>query len=281
MAITNQNKAKDPTLEEIEKDDTPIDDKGNPVAPIEEPKVEDLLAKDPEELTATDLDILSAHKTDLTEEQLIKVGLLDATTEPEPIVEPTKEPEIVPEPKVEPVVVPEPVVTPPAPVTEPTEEDLRKFVLSEGSDWDELTNFEKAMAKKNFVNERDLKAIQDSFKNQQKASEWSNKIKTFIDSTNNDPKYTQLSGHEQEFAQFATKFPDSDIETLLLPAFLHTLPATPRKRGSLFEHGGGGDKIEKPKEGIVDAEMVSKLRVENPREYKRLLKAGKIKLELD
>ena len=210
---------------------------------------------------------------------------IEDTPEPsEPIPsEPAPEPEPVEPPKVEPKpVIPEPVVAVEVPeVVAPTDEELKAYVLQDGVDIDELTTFEKATAKRNYMIEKRQEAINKGFEAQKQASEWSKKVTTFLDSTNNDPKYVGLDGHEAEFRAFALQHPDSDIETLLLPAFLHNLPAVAPKRGSLFEKGGGGQAPEKPKEGIDDADLVKKLRETDPREYKRQLKAGKIKIEVD
>ena len=71
----------------------------------------------------------------------------------------------------------------------------------------------------------------------------------------------------------------ADIQELLLPAFLHNLPAPVKKTGSLFEKGGGGEKETKPGK-ITDADQARSLRETNPREYKRQLKAGKIEIEV-
>jgi hypothetical protein len=193
---------------------------------------------------------------------------------PAPESEIKKSPPFVSEPEPElPVEVKE--------VPEPTEEDLKAFVRGEGSDWDELTNWEKALAKRTYLTEKKLEAMNEGFQAQKKQSEWSKKLDTFIETTDGKPEYTKLSGHEAEFKRFAMQHPENDIQNLLLPAFLHNLPETPLKRGSLMEHGGGGLPPEKPKEGIDDADLAKKLRESDPREYARQLKAGKIKISID
>ena len=69
------------------------------------------------------------------------------------------------------------------------------------------------------------------------------------------------------------------IETLL-PAFLFNLPETPKKRNGLFETGGGGTPPEMKPGVITDADEVANLRKTDPKEYKRQLKAGTIKLDV-
>jgi hypothetical protein len=64
---------------------------------------------------------------------------------------------------------------------------------------------------------------------------------------------------------------------------LFNLPTTPKKRGGLFETGGGGTAPEVKPGEITDADQVAALRTgteAQQREYKRLVKAGKIKLEV-
>lgn len=294
MAKTNKSKEKDPVLKEIEGDDTPIDPKtGQPIVAPPEMNVTDLLAKNAGDLSAAEMDFLSQHKEDLTPEQLVQVGLADPepepshpAPEPEPPAPPTPEPPAPvtpPAPVVPAPVVPAPVVPIPAPqaTVEPTDEDLRAYLAKDGVDMDELTAFEKSTAKKNYIFEKKQAAIDESLQSQKKQSEWVGKIDTFLGSRNNDPKYAGLDGHEAEFKAFAMQHPESDIEGLLLPAFLHNLPPANPNRGSLFQKGGGGQPPAKPKTEIDDAEMVKNLREKDPREYKRLLKAKKIKLEVD
>lgn len=161
-----------------------------------------------------------------------------------------------------------------------SEDELRAFVKEDGAEWDELTNFEQGMAKRTYLSEKKFGIVHEAVKTAKQVDEWAGKVDTFIDETDGKPEYVELSGFEADFRKFAMKeaHRGTPIE-VLLPAFLHNLPPVKKSRGSLFEKGGGGDKTEK-KTGIDDAEVVKKLRESNPKEYKRLLKAGKIKLEV-
>lgn len=249
--------------------------------------------KTKEEIKAETEAVLEETPPEITEPIVVEPG-----KEEEPIVPPVEEtpeevkpsepitPEVAPEPveevkPVEPVVVPQPVVTPKE-VAEPTEEELREYIKQEGSDFDELTNFEKSMAKKNLINDRKVSSLLEASSAQKKIVEWNNKIDTFLSTTNDNPKYVNLGGNEAKFKEFCMKEENRgiNIESVLLPAFLYNLPAKPPKRGSLLEHGGGGERVEH-KEGVVDAEMAAKLRKDDPREYARQVKAGKIKIDID
>ena len=111
MARTNKDKSTYPVIKEIL--DAPIP--GEPVKP-EVPTVESLLAKDPADLTAADMDVLSDNKDDLTDEQKVRVGLED--------------PEVLPDPETA-LVVPEPPKpiepAPVVPVEETQEEKDRRY----------------------------------------------------------------------------------------------------------------------------------------------------------
>jgi len=260
-------------------------DKGKP-----DPELEAVLAQTPPDINEPqgheDDDIndgLNDDEHNIEEEEekevVIEEELVLKSSEPAP--EPLPSPPVQVTEPTKPVVIPEPEPIEVKEVVAPTDEELRAYVLQDGVDIDELTNFEKATAKRNYMIEKRQEAINDSFKTQRQQSAWSKKIDSFIEGVNDDPKFVQLGGHEAEFKKFALQHPESDIQTLLLPAFLHQLPPTVKKSGSLFVKGGGGEKAQPPKTVVDDADLVAKLRISDPREYKRQLRAGKIKLEVD
>lgn len=303
MAITNKNKdEKNPILTEIENDDTPIDKNGNPIdgkTHQPDPQITELLAKDPNELTAADMDVLSKNKLELTDQQKVTVGLMDE----EDIA---KDDEVV-TPPVVPVVPPQ--ETPEekdkryksqqaeaqiqneknkaytekveeASKLTATEDELRAFVKQDGAEWDELTTFEQAMAKRTFLGEKKFNLVHEAVQASQKVDAWAKTVDDFIESTDGKPEYLDLSSHESEFRKYSMK--ESHRGTpidVLLGAFLHQLPPEAPNRQSLFNRGGGGEKTV-IKTGITDAEQAAQLRIKDPREYKRQVKAGKIKIEI-
>ena len=162
----------------------------------------------------------------------------------------------------------------------PTEAELKAFVKQDGVDWEELTTFEQATAKRTLIAERRSQLLNEAIQGQRKIDEWAKTVDDFIDSTDSKPEFIDLSSHEADFRKFAMKEAHRGTPMdILTAAFLHNLPTEAPKRGSLFPKGGGGE-IEKPKEGITDADTVAKLRRNNPREYARQVKAGKIKIEI-
>jgi len=166
-------------------------------------------------------------------------------------------------------------------VGDPTIEELRLFVKQDGVDWDELTTFEQAMAKKSYLAEKRFDLVNEAVQSTKKIDEWATKVDDFIDSTDGKPEFLKLNGHEADFRKYCMQeaHRGTPIDTLL-GAFLYNLPVgTQKVRGSLFEKGSGGEKNEKPGK-ITDADTVATLRTTNPREYARQLKAGKIDLEI-
>lgn len=168
-----------------------------------------------------------------------------------------------------------------AAIKEPTVEELNAFVAQDGVSWDDLTPFEQAQAKRTYISEKRFNLVNEAVQNTKKIDEWANKIDAFIDETDGKPEYVKLSGHEDEFRRFAMKESHRgvDIQSLLLPAFIQSLPAVAPKRGELFPTGGGGEKA-KTSTKITDADEAKALRDTNPREYKRQLKAGNIQVEI-
>ena len=166
-------------------------------------------------------------------------------------------------------------------ISEPTIEELKSFVAVDGVNWDELTVFEQSMAKKTYLADKKFGLINDAVQSTKKIDEWATKVDEFIDSTDGKPEYVALSSHEAEFRKFCMKeaHRGTPIETLL-PAFLFNLPPATKKRNGLFETGGGGAAPETKPGVITDADEVANLRKTDPKEYKRQLKAGTIKLEV-
>lgn len=165
-------------------------------------------------------------------------------------------------------------------ISDPTVEELKAFVAQDGANWDELTNFEQGMAKRTFISEKKSNLVLEAVEQGKQVDEWAAKVDEFIDSTDGQPDYIELSSHETDFRKFAMKESHRGTPiSILLGAFLHDLPKTTPKRTTLFPTGGGGEKVE-VKSGITDAETAAKLRTSNPREYARQVKAGKIKIEI-
>lgn len=162
-------------------------------------------------------------------------------------------------------------------VPEVTEQELQ----AEYSDWENMTELEKRMAKSSLMNERRFQALQTATKEFKDIDAWTAKVDQFISDANTLVVNPELEGKVEEFKVFATKasrrgvdFPD------LVSAFLfQTEKGKPVKKGKMFESGTSGpNATPKPpsdKISLADAQVLMK---QDYNKYKSLLKAGKIDL---
>lgn len=303
---TNQDKGKeDPVLKEIENDESPIDNSGNPASQNPPMNLDELLNKNPNEITAEEMDFISQNKEGLTDEQKVKVGLSDVEEGEEPSLE-TETPDPV-SPEKQPVksetdddrekryraqqaevqIQTEKskhlvtTITQADELPEPTDNELRDWLKKDNVELEDLSPFEKSMAKQNLLNKKKLSLITDAAQSSQKIDEWANTVDTFIDSTYGKAEYLGLNGHEADFRKYSMQASHRGVEMeVLLPAFLHSLPPAETKRGDLFNRGGGGERSRAQTDVITDATQAQQLRISNPKEYKRLLNTGKIKIEV-
>ena len=162
----------------------------------------------------------------------------------------------------------------------PTLEELKVFVAQDGVDWDELTVFEQSMAKKSYLAEKRFTLVNEAVQTTKKIDERAKEVDAFIDSTDAKPEFIELQGHEADFRKFCMQESHRgvDIQSILLPAFLHNLPPVTKKRGDLFPQGGAGE-ADNSTGKITDADTNKNLRETNPREWRRQVKAGNIIIE--
>ena len=156
-----------------------------------------------------------------------------------------------------------------------------KELVAEYSDWENMTELEKKMAKSSLMNERRFQALQTATKEFKDIDAWSAKVDQYISDANTLVVNPELEGKTEEFKTFAIKasrrgvdFPD------LVSAFLfQTEKGKPIKKGKMFETGTSGpNATPKPpsdKITLADAQVLMK---QDYNKYKSLLKAGKIDL---
>lgn len=310
MNNDNRKIGKNPVLKEIEEEDTPevvevptVVSKGDSAGVEEDPEIQPdpaldaILVKNPEDLTAAEMDVLSDNKDDLTDEQKVKYGLADKELlgpEEEPVVV-EKEPEVAPIVQVDQLAEQRreaqilaaqnkkltDTINKAATLGEPTLDELITAARIEGADWDTLSDFEKAMFKKTYVSEKKMEIIHSATNDINKINEWAEKVDTFIGEQETKQEYKELSGHEAEFRKFAMTESHRGLDiTLLADAFLNKVPEVQKKKGSLFPIGGGSPPSKPKTDAITDPEQAASLRTSNPREYARKVRAGKIKIEV-
>ena len=159
---------------------------------------------------------------------------------------------------------------------EPTEEELKK----EYSDWDEMSQFEKKMAKDGLANTRRFQALEGIVKETKNLESWQKKVDEFADDPKTLVDNPELDGRQDEFRLFATKPTRRGVDFKdLVSAFLYdaTQKAPPKKKGKMFETGSGGPNA-KPKsgKGKITLEEARQLREADYPKFKEYLKAGKI-----
>jgi hypothetical protein len=161
-------------------------------------------------------------------------------------------------------------------IPDPDDAEMRKEY---GDNWDVMDEVQKKMAREALVSSRRFQMIHQVVEGYKKTDEWIDKVRNFTTDTKTITKYPQLEGRETEFVQFCS-IPSRvgvDIEDLVRAFSFGIKPIKP-KRENLFETGGGGGEATKPKELTI--EEIASLRVNNNKEYTRLVKAGKIKIDL-
>lgn len=141
-------------------------------------------------------------------------------------------------------------------VPEPTEEDMTKEYGEEA--WEEMSDFEKKMAKKDWKNDRRFEAINQIAVETEDAEAWSEKVDGFIDDPETLQKNPKLEGKVEEFKAFANKQSRRGVDFEdLTKAFLFDVEQSkpPKKKGKMFETGTGGDnkKVDnKPKKLTIE-----------------------------
>ena len=165
-------------------------------------------------------------------------------------------------------------------VQEPTEEELK----AEYSDWDEMTDTEKRLAKRSLHDSKKLQAITESAKEFKDIDEWNNKVDKFLADPETLINHPALDGKEEDFKAFVTTKTSrmgADFEDLVA-SFLYAESQKPpvKNKGKMFENGSGGkDGKIKPKNDKISVADSIIIRKTNYKKYLELLKAGKIEEE--
>jgi len=162
---------------------------------------------------------------------------------------------------------------------EPKEEELK----AEYPDWDMMTETEKRLAKDNLMNKRKFDMVHQATQEGKQLEEWAGRVDSFITTALTKPEFGKLAGKEEEFKAFCMKPTRRGVDLEdLANAFLNIVTETPapRKRGSLLESGSGSGGQRAPEGGFIDEKQAAELRTKNHKLYQRLVKAGKIKIQI-
>ncbi|MDE1866714.1 MAG: hypothetical protein KGI08_03260 [Thaumarchaeota archaeon] len=171
-------------------------------------------------------------------------------------------------------------------VKEPTEDEIKAYAKQIGSEWDDLSTLEKALIKDNLVNKRKQEALSRGLSVIRDVDKWAETVDKFLEEHDSKQTYKQLIGREAEFRQFAMSAAHRGVGMeYLVPSFLFGIKEVAKKKGALLLHGGGGSEKPNgaagPTDVITDAAEAKRLREQKPDEYRRKLRAGKIKLSVE
>ena len=166
-------------------------------------------------------------------------------------------------------------------IPEPTEEEL----ILEYPDWDILSETEKKIAKRSYLNDQRFERIDAVTKDFKDLDVWTEKVDKYID----DPQILidnpALEGKVDEFKIYVTKPSRINVDwDLLIGAFLNEVSkkASNNNKGQMFEQGSGGDGQKgKKRTDKISIEQAAILR-KNPKTYPlfvKKLREGKIETE--
>jgi hypothetical protein len=123
--------------------------------------------------------------------------------------------------------------------------------------------------------------INDLVKETKDIDAWADKIEEFTNSVETVAKYPLIEENADDFRKFSLQkeHRGADME-MLAAAYLYKQGtiSVKKSKGSMLLSGSGGGKVEKPV-GLTD-EDAQKIRLANPKEYRRLIKSGKINIEI-
>lgn len=164
-------------------------------------------------------------------------------------------------------------------VAEPTDDELK----AEYAEWEDMSDFERRIAKENLINKRRFDAISEATKDFKDMDAWNGKVDDFLADPETLVKYPELDGLVEEFKIFTAKPTRRGVDfDDLISAFLFEREKIPGKKGRMFETGssGGTDKPQPKSDKISTAESM-RLRQTDYKKYLEFLRAGKIENDVE
>lgn len=265
------------------------------VTPTNDPEkivldIKDVLTRDPEQVTEEEQNFIEAHKEELTDEQKLAFHIIEELPVKPVVAAPakemnidykaryagsTQEAQVLAARNKEFLEAREKAKTLPL----PTDEEMKTEYIEE---WDEMTDRQKKNAKLAKLNENQNKILDEVTEKMKKRDQWVEDTKKYSVDPSTLVKYPLLAGHEEEFVQFCSLPTRVGINyDDLVKAFsfdLKPVVVTP-KRANLLEPAGGGGSVAPVKKELT-VEEIGFLRAHNPKEYKRLIQAKKINIDL-
>jgi hypothetical protein len=165
---------------------------------------------------------------------------------------------------------------------EPTEDEVKDYATKTGADWDLLDDLTKVVLRDTLWNKKRFGKISEANKEAKNITDWVGKVDHFTESPEVVNKYPELLDNAEDFRAFAIK-PSrrgGDLDDLAT-SFLYGLSQSPekKKKGSILMAGGSGAAAPVKPEGITE-DQAAMIRKKDMKEYRRLIKEGKIKIQL-
>ena len=170
-------------------------------------------------------------------------------------------------------------------IPEPSLAELKKYAKERGAVYEELDEFSQNILKDTLLSNKRFGMINEVTKASKKIDDWAKSVDEFSNSPETLAKYPSLSDSEIEFRKYCMKEQRRGMDMDdLVASFLFKkqtddpAPKPKKKKSMLLSGGGGGDGVPKPKK--LTAEEAKVIREKNPRRYKKLIKEGKLNLDL-
>lgn len=161
-------------------------------------------------------------------------------------------------------------------VPDPTDKDMEK----EYSEWEDMSDFEKKIAKNDWKNTKRNEKIDEIINQSKNVDAWNKKVDDYIDDPQTLIDNPKLEGKLDDFKIFTGKPSRTSIDFGdLVSAFLYEVDSTKpaKKKGKQLETGTGGpNKKSKPSSNKISIADAAILKKTNYRAYVDALKADKI-----
>jgi len=168
---------------------------------------------------------------------------------------------------------------------EPSIEELKEYARGRKVDYDELDDFSQSILKDMLTNSKRFKMIHETTRASKKIDDWAKSVDEFSNSAETIAKYPSLSDSDLDFRKYCMKEQRRGVDMEdLVASFLFKrqkddpAPKPKKKKSMLLDGGGGGDGV--PKSKKITAEEARVIREKNPRRYKKLIKEGKLNIDL-
>ena len=164
---------------------------------------------------------------------------------------------------------------------EPTEDEVRAYAKEQGEEYDDLTTLTKNILKKTLHNENKFQKISEAQQEARNIDDWVGKVEHFVDSPEVINSYPDILDNADEFKSFAMKQDRRGMNLQdLATSFLYNIGQVTAKKnkGAMLMQGGNGATEPIKPAGLTEDEA-KVIRVSDPKQYRRLVKEGKIKID--